>query len=541
MAEGRYYDGAWRVARIIGEGEYEAAKELYDTAEYVSKTVGNYGRLGQYIGNKRSRQDSGHDITPAKKQKLIKMNLPKNKLNMPKGGNVNNKLVTRSAMKVSGQKRKLKTEKTVKVSKKFRAMVKKVEEGAQATGSYTKIYAGWIGSYVNTSTSGSNFRLSQGTWPLAVYGPNVGMPAGSRTLWSHLMFFKPQQPYATNDGDEQLTVGGALEFFTPQKIRDAASVCFNRRAIDPDAYVNDLNMLTTQFNLGNGDPATGVAGQNGLKIHISNSYVQFKMKNTSARVVEVDVYECTPRLKFVNQNALSSLYETFEGTGATVLDTATGNPFDNVVRYFNRQAANGSTGQVPGFILDGNFDAISMARQFGFQFNYTKKTMILAPGETCVHSIQGPKGIMDFSKLAVDQNCQNKHVKGFSVSCIFSVRGDQVFKPNSESNAQRLVPTYGPNPTATNNFCFGLPIAIEVEESYSIKVPEIAGFIVDSGVAGTRQMLNLRKKKIVVGNFIDANGDQRATTADVGNTATGSYLVNNEVNPVASISGNQWA
>jgi len=101
-------------------------------------------------------------------------------------------------------------------------------------------------------------------------------------------------------------------------------------------------------------------------------------------------------------------------------------------------------------------------------------------------------------------------MKNWSVGCVISVHGDQVLTTTASGAGGRHV-----FPTVAQ--ALGMPVALEIQERYNIAVPEVAGFITINGVAGSSQMLNLRKfKKIVKNDCL------------VGNPL---YTVSNEVNP----------
>lgn len=316
-------------------------------------------------------------------------------------------------------------------------------------------------------------------------------------------FTSPTVPTLVDDG--------GFNFFTIRKIHDAVSQIFNEKAGTLNQYSSTLNLLSTTFN-----PATGAVGASNpgtLKVNMRNSWVQFKIKNLSGRVVNLVIWELTPKLKFQNTNPLEALNSVSQGAGGIAVDSITE---DFTIRYAD------SAGYArPGFMIDNNIDPCKMLQSLGFNFEMVKRDMVLAPDETCVHSIKGPSGEIDFGKMMVDNVQQTKLLKGFSVSCIFGVHADQVLNPTSTSNAQRFV-SNGTVTAGLNTYNLSLPIAVEYEESMSFDVPEIAGFMTRTAVAGNPQPLNFRKRKIVYQNWVDANGNAR-----------GNYQVSNEVNPAA--------
>lgn len=521
-------DGVKRVGRIILEDEFAPAEGLYDTVDEISGMVGNYGHLSPYIGNKRRREDSGHAPTPSKKRRKLLPGLSEEK-NMGPKVNAVNALVHQSSMVVKG-KRKLKKKPVVKVSNRLRAKVKKVMEGEQATGSYTTVYTGFIGSVLSTNsdlTAGEPTRVSASATDLgtglgsqvALLGPSYRDPAGSRTQWGKLWAHTPNSVVVGSDDVD----GSDFNFFTIGKILNAASVCFNEKVINTDAYIQTGN-LTTTFTRSTGAPTPGIPGS--LKINVKNSWVQFTIRNMSQRILELEIFECTPVLKFVNNTALDSFYKSMTGANQALNDTAVQ---DNTVRYFSFANSN-IYGSLDGMVFDGTVDALGIAKKFGFPFKVVKKTMALQPYETCIHSIKGPTGLLDFAKLAVNNVHQTALLKNFSVSCIFSVRVDQALKLE-KSSASRFS-EIGAEPVAAGGAYMGAPICIEMKESYSISVPEVAGFIKNADAAGLTQLLNLRKKKIVYCNFTQANGNTYMATAapPVSNT----FWIANENNPMAT-------
>lgn len=427
-----------------------------------------------------------------------------------------NKLVDKSSMKIKG-KRKLKKLKNVKVSKALTKKIKKVISGTEATGSYTTVKGGFIGAVLNTPSvvnadpnrrALGNTVQTGGLAASALVGPSVNEPAGSRTLWSALSEWVP----TGNWQDTNLIAGTDFNYFTIEKILDAASVVFNRKPISQTPW-NLANNLTTLFNPSTGLPIANQIGS--LKIKIVNSWVQFTMRNMSGRIVHLDIFECTPRIKFTATPPLQALANTLESGAQNVQDVDLVQ--DANFRYYNRLApVSGVEGYKFGLLTEGTIDPSQIAKQFGWNFNVVKRQMVLQPYETCVHSIKGPTGELDWSKLSLNDVDEVAFLKGFSVGCFMAVRGDQALpttvQPGSKYASAAAVP-------ATDNTYaakMSMPIAIEIKENYSIKVPEVAGFV--SAAAGSRQQLNMRKRKIVYANYLDNNGVQPFTVA-------------NEVNP----------
>jgi len=500
-------DGVRRIGRIIGEEAFLPAEALYDEVDTIAGAVGNYGHLSPYIGNRRKRQDSGVARTPAKKLKLIAKvaqtkTMPRNPVNA---------LVNRSAMKVTG-KVKVSNRKKVKVGKYLRSAIKQVMSGTTGRGTYTTVKQGYVGScnaYGGGGLSANVLGVASGAvgsqTVAAFVDPSI-CPIGFRTLWNALCRNNlASAPSLITQGD--------LNYFTPYKILDAASVLFNEKAPgDPRITTGNLSEVVA---VATGLPLNSTPN---LKIDVLDSSVVWRMKNTSDRVVHLDIWECTPTLKFQRDNIVATLL------GQLVAFQSGG--FDETVEYYK-----GSTGTISGeYLYEGNYDPLAVSKKYqGLPFKWKKREMVLHPDEACIHTIKGPRGVLDFKNLVqtdavggLSQIQLNPLLKGWSVSCCVSVRGDQVFKPQTSGVGGRDVYT---RPSGPGVVSFGMPVSIEVEEKYRIAVPEIAGYRTANGAGGTSQTLNFRKDRYKFWNIIENQAD----------TVTGTlgYVVSSEENFVA--------
>jgi len=428
--------------------------------------------------------------------------------NMNKGQTQSKKaLVTRSAMAVSGKVR-VKRVKKVHLSSKFIKGVKQVMAGSQATGSYVVIKQGLVGSIVGAGTQGSLLSTIMGTpaTTACVYSGST-VSSGSRTLFNAMSNWSTTvNSTAVADHD--------FNFFTPAKILDAASVLFNNKALG-DPYVSAANLSTT-FVGGTGAPVPGVPGQ--LKINVLGCSVDFQIKNVSNRVVTMDIWECVPSVKFQTVNALQQLINV------TTDYLATANT--NNVLYFRSQPLGTSS----SLFLEQAVDPFVILKKFaGFAMTWKKRSMTLAPDETCIHSIIGPSGVLDFSKLVqpgVTNPIINTLLKGWSCSVVISINGDQVIQPTLAINrGDKAAYSDAVNPR------MGMPVSIQTREYYKVAVPEIAGFVTQNGAVGTTQMLNLRKPKCIIWNQVPANG----------NTSAAPIQVSNEQQPMSDVVGGQTA
>lgn len=451
----------------------------------ATKALSAKERKGKYVDEKK------------RKSKVVQKKL------MPKGNKVAGnksaaqKLVQRSAMKVTG-KNKLKTIEDVTVSPYLRLAVNKINRGKDAYGDYTEIRAGWVGTIQQAFGNASSFTLSGlslGSTAVLAHGPAGPAAAGGRSMFGALINYQPALGTAP-----VLIAGTNLEFFTPAKILNAASVLWNQKAPVINGYEVTPNNLSTLYN-----PTTGVesnANAGSLKVNVMNSYVQFELKNVSDRPVHCVIWECTPKLKF--------------GVQTPIQDIA------NV-----EVIAQSNAGQERRTQLFGNITSLSETHVDPFKFNVPsnwtikKRDMVLAPDEQCNHSIQGPKGILDYQKLfnaGVSQ--QSLLLKKWSVACVIGIYPEVVKPLDSTAGGTGGALSFQGNATAQ----MGCPVHVKMVERFKLSVPEIVGSIKNTNVLDATQLINARKERITVVNFIPEVGLRP-------------YLVSNEVNPVAEVAG----
>lgn len=466
-------------------------------------------RIAGFRSFKRVRVDSGVSRTPVKVSKLSKFIGPKSqnpylsqqKETMAKSTSrrAQNSLTNRSSMAISGRTNTKKV-KSVNVPARLRKQIKQVMVGSASKGTYSVIKTGFIGSSMGNgivALAGDDLGKTQA----AVYY-NIVTRLPGRTLFNQLV------SYGTGSVTG-IIPGTGMNFFTPAKILDAASVLFNNKIPSTNPY-NTFGNLSTFTTSSTGLPLSSNPGQ--LKINVLSSSVDFTMKNLSNRVVTIEIWECMPMLKFEDTNPLQSALTSVSAYSEVTSD-------GNFSYYDGNESLNNFD---PLFNVNVDFMAIAK-KYMGLKFTWKKRTMVLAPDETCVHSIVGPKGVFDFKNVfntppnvtgttAIPIANLTSLYKGWSVGCLISVNGDLVL-PTTVAQNEGGHAIFG-----TANY-LSMPVAVQTKENYTIAVPEIAGFITTGALGGTQQMLNNRKPKVVV---YDATA--------LGNF---SYSVSNEVNPVA--------
>ena len=415
--------------------------------------------------------------------------------------------ILRSTLKVKGKAGKVKREKSVHVSKKFRAGVKQVLASQSGKGRYYRVTTGVIGNMIGYAASrgvsavladSSQTILGTPTSNGVLYGTNW-MAAGCKTLWNMLY----SEPIAIGAG-APVGTDTELNFFTPYKVLHAASVLYNKKAEGVDCSVTAGNLSTVVVS------STGaqVTTTNALKVNIKRSWVKFNLKNVSNRVINLDMWTLTPKVKFQTLPILTDAANTAALVNSVANDT-------EVIYNFAPNPV--SQGAVAGnFIIEGNIDSFKVMERQGFQWKSERKEFVLQPEETIMVYVPGPTGTMDFGKIMLNgtqTTAFNSYYKGFSKSVVFGVRGDQVLLDTTTTAAatrmygERRIYSDGATPLVLSG-----TVAVEFVEHYDIEIPEVAGFIESTVVAGGTQPLNLRKNKMVISNFTAIQGPQTNST-----------------------------
>jgi len=428
----------------------------------------------------------------------------------------NNALVGKSVSVIKGS-RKLKKRKTVHVPDLLRKQIKQVAKGLDAHGTFIKTYDGLLAGAMNANTTRTtgNAGVQMGTTPgqAAWIAPSYQDPNGLMTLQNVMCF-------ANGTNKWSVTQGWDLNYFTIGKIWDAVSVLFNNKDPSMNPYSLTGNMSTISGDtLGTiPTPVNSVPGS--LQIDIKSSSVTWRMKNVSQRTLNVDIWECTPTLKFQDVYPLQSMVSAVT-TGFTVSNGSNNYEYDYVHGWgtFDKAKAGDY------FIMDPASNAPALLKQYGFNFKVVKRTMVMAPQETCIHTIVGPSGTLDMAKTITEATQKYNMIKGFSVGCIVGIRGDQVY--GSLGANGRLMQHDTPSASyAQDTSRINCPIALEVEERYNVRVPEIAGFLPNRvDINPGTQTLNLRKHKTVIFNSCKVNSNMTGVGAG--------YEVYNEENAAA--------
>jgi len=486
-------------------GEYLGGEEGGKLGEWAANEIVEDAERSELAQMKRKFESERVDfgtVRGKRKSRRVGQVIAGGKYKIQGKKNPNAKLVNRSAMSVFG-KTKTKVTKTIAVPRLLRKQVKQILVGVQAQGSYTTIKEGYVGAIFTgaavTPFVGDDLGVAQNQ---VLFGPNTQPPG--RTLFNQLVNRLPS-PTACSP-----VANTGLNYFTPAKILDAASVLFNQKTAAGNPYIQTGN-LSTVADAGVGTPSTAQIGK--LKINVLNSYVTFSIKNVSNRVVTMEIWECMPTQMFQESNPLVTLDSMLKSFNTENLDTS-----------FEYADVNGAN--VNRALYETSLDPFAIAKRcHGFKFTWKKRVMILAPEETCIHSIRGPKGVFDFAKLQRSTNTapqpiglvtQNCLFKGWSVGVVIACSGDQVLSDSGLGGRKLFL--------GGGNAVLSMPVCVEIKEHYKLAVPEVAGFITQTAPLGRGQPLNLRKHKEVYLSLKEAGNNN--------------YNVSNEVNPIAEGSAN---
>lgn len=454
-------------------------------------------------------------------------------------GNIVNMQAGKAAMKSSG-KIKLKRGKKVKVSSKLREKIKEVMKGASYSGQYNAIVQGTVGiaQYPGAASAGAEFFCDANAFP-SLSDPQMVfcIPRHQNDTQSKWVYWGgfPQKDLST----DQLSYEHMFEHFSPMQYLDAASKLWNNKfgvsqswfAASPE----NINLMAKRSDgtISNSSLSTITHNVTGLKLNIVNSHVKYTLRNNSQRTQTIEIFHCTPKIKFPTTSALNDLYHTVQSelfgvTGAGVAATAANaNRLSSLMT--DKTDATGATITIADCIQHPMFDPKD-SLFWSARWKYEKKTIRIAPGETCQHSIQGPKNVLlDFNKIQTASFASNiantsssipVWVKGYNVSVFMRVIPDMTSSADLADNSATYRQTYN----NSGNFasiianCDGrkvvLPICCEVQYSYNIKCPDQQGFLQQAVSAGAVQNLNLKRPVKRFDNFTDFPNTHKLITEE---------------------------
>lgn len=412
----------------------------------------------------------------------------------PKYTNVVNEQNQRSSMVITGSKniRGIRGKQhKVKVSKSLREKIGKVIESKKLYGVYKTTRHVNIG-VIRTST----FNNSYLTDTIGAYtGARLVGRTGNGTQLGNCRWW-----FAAGVVNSLLLPGDDFNLFTPMKFMDAAAILWNNKVIARDYTLVAGNFVVPTTTL-TGVPVTvteAAPNPQGFELHIINSYVKFEIRNTCQRSMRITCYNMVLKLKHSERLPLDTL---IDGIGVHTESTTVKNLFRGV----------DNTQPVDTLLNDPEFP-IGLCPPVSSSYKWEKHEMILSPGETCVHYVQGPKNMdLDFTKLYADaEDNGGRLYKNTSCSVLFSVRPDLVFATAGLGIALgqgpgRFIPPDTPNDILSD------PVAIEMVETFKLSIPEMAGFYAQTFVAGLTKTLNLRRQQYAFGNFTHQEDETNMT------------------------------
>lgn len=261
-----------------------------------------------------------------------------------------------------------------------------------------------------------------------------------------------------------LSLGTSTLMFDPLRVLAYASTLWNKKA------AVEAPTLTGCFSNAN------------AKIHVINSYCKYHFKNNLRRTVELDIYDCM----YKNNVAETLGHYPAQYWDACITDDITnGVTVSGCNGYLGVGATNATQwGATPGTTSD-----------FSKFFKYTLRKIVLEPGQTFTHSVQGPKYTdYDYAKFwdtTVFQNCQ----KGLSQALMVVVRQDLVGTIANSVGRMSSVVSAAPNG--------GNLVCVEREDHYVLGMPEQVGFEYPvATTAGIAQPLHFRRHVYCQNNWV---------------------------------------
>lgn len=449
--------------RALADSAYSTGRRQR-TRNYLGEAAG--ATLGFIAG----------DVPGAVIGQRIAQRLFTKEINMKRKAAPENEQAMRAAMTKYGSKN-IKSirgrQSKVKVSSGLKAKIKKVIEEKKAPGTYIKTTQGTIGSCIS-SVAGTVFNATVngvinqiGVIPMYSDTASLG---GQQCCWWQVL-----SPYGNANNTQN---GWDLSFFTPAKIMDAASILWNRKPMDQDPYQTGGNFTTQTSALG--------VPQNNYRsnIFIKNSYVTFEFKNNGQRTMKLHIRHCVPKTKFVATSPLQSFQSGVFNDGTT-----SGNQGGPLIPYA------GSAGDSFAHYMNDIDLPWSFVDNFNRNWKYETVKILIAPGETCKHSVKGPKNMnVNFNDLYKDGTYNfYTFYKKTSMAVVIGVEPDLVFATSTGGRFDytgRWVDFLSNTDPKIKN-----PISVEIKEHFDLSMPEVSGFITQSAVAGGTQPLNLRTKK----------------------------------------------
>lgn len=258
---------------------------------------------------------------------------------------------------------------------------------------------------------------------------------------------------STDNGQTATYLG---EHFSPNFILDAASVLWNKKTW------TEGNKLPYDANNFNWQTA---------RVHVMNCYDQYTFRNNSRRTVTLKLFECKPKVKT--------------------------NAFHPLEQWSNTLAAenNPNESNIAGTTVNTLYNDPRNVKSWSQIWSPQVTTIVMEPGQTYVHKLQGPKNqMLDFAKFVVNN-------------------APQVFMDQQPFARYMLAISYVDLVTttlsATGRYVDASGeaydgIAFEIKRVYNLAMPEQAGLELPVTYSGGIKSLGYRRYSFAIYNDSDA-------------------------------------
>lgn len=453
------------------------------------------GALGSVVGSAvGSAGDTANDwlFSGSDRSMSIDVARPLPNLNMP--GNFN-KLAGKASMTKRGHsKLNTKRKKQVHVSKSLRKKVKEVMKDSQGTGEVIVMNRG----YFSFQTVGASINADSAITGLDQFNGSTIIAEGCSLEYYQNMTSWFGALQARDLGNIALTGRrrDVMHYFRPSDFLECASMLWNGMTVPQYlgqfSRTNLFNMSTVPYTA-SATPIFTSDQLKGFEIDIVNSYAKHRLKNLSSRTVRITMYTVTSKRRQF-QEGLSVIRDSI------VADMSNDS---NLLENQETALING----LNSFFQNGEFHP-NMSKTFRSNYNCGTTEIVMKPGETCEHTIQGPKNYtLKFDKLTESTQPFNLNLgrySGTSVQVFYRMQldesfagaglrndGDTAFASGGIVNSAKGGFT-GVSPNETWQPC--IPVSIYEKQVINIKQPVQAGFVVRNPPAATGTGQELTQK-----------------------------------------------
>ena len=283
------------------------------------------------------------------------------------------------------------------------------------------------------------------------------------------------------DGFTELTTSYSKWDFLPEYYIDAVSCLFGGKTVSLANWI-----ATSAGTLGVGvTPETATYGS-ALKFKIINSFTRYHYKNNTPRIMTLELYECAPK----KSSYLSSSPTSLGGTVTSGAQDALINP-----AYFWNECL--ADEQSVGINMSNASYTMwgvtpSSCPAFKKQFNVTKTVIVLEPGSSYDHFLQGPNEF-EFNYADMFSSTLFQSIQKFSRYLLPIVKVDIGGATSGVAPFGRLFHT---NSITTGNI-FGYQRTMHCK----VEMPEMAGFSYPGTTTGY-QALGWRRDPYIINNWV---------------------------------------